>query len=376
MMTNDSDFQVHTVRVNEPSAEEVRDAFARLPRQGGLDVTCPWEQRLKLLSALEESGAFAIHFSINEGFKAVRIVALKGKSGPCYDTGRSVTYRGTAAAVLDDDRHLIVGTIRVCEKTAGLYTLWPYRGVLSVTDAWPELLVRLDCDPVPFDCNAFDADSQRLAGMVGSQVTPDASCVEVVYPGPFRALVLKGGCVARRGVAARVPESQAGQNGLLRLPPAQAHEARPCETYAAACNARGTAFILEPLGSGATRVATDVGAVTELNDVAVAALRAAPRDFKQRLLQLIGTHEPYLVLTGSDPDVAGGCCPSTRVGAANRLAAAGALQSYAPPAPPDACAVTFYAFPGEISSAQNGNPEFRVCESIRTQAEGVMRASV
>lgn len=83
--------------------------------------------------------------------------------------------------------------------------------------------------------------------------------------------------------------------------------------------------------------------VSELTGVALASLRAAPRDFKQRLLQLIGAREPYLVLTGSDPAVAGGCCPSTQVGVANRLVKAGALQAYAPPAPPDACTVTFYA---------------------------------
>ena len=349
-MSSDSDFQEHAVRLRDPSADDVHDAFARLPRRGSLEAECPWERRLELLAALEELGAFAIRFEPLDGFASVRIVALKGKAGPCYDTGRSAVYRGEAAAVLDDDRHLIVGTIRVCDKTGGIYALWPYRGALAVTDADPALLARLDSEPVPFDCNTFDTDSRRLAEMLGNAQRPtlNAQLSTAVYPGPFRALVLKDGRVVRRGVAALVPESQAGHNGLLRLPRGRAQEARPCETYAAACRERGAAFILEPLGGGSMRVAADMGEIKGLTGAALAALRAAPHDFKRRLLQLIDAREPYLVLTGSDPAVAGGCCPSTQVGVANRLVKAGALQAYAPPAPPDACTATFYAFPGEI----------------------------
>lgn len=363
------------MRLNDPSATAVRDAFAALPRQGCLEAVCGWERRLEVLAALEECGAFAIRIEPREGFSSVRVVALKGNAGPCYDTGRSAVYRGGAAAVLDDDRHLIVGTLRVCEKTGGLYTLWPYREVLSVTGADPELLARLDSEPVPFDCNTFDADSQRLAEMLENtrRSTLNAPCSTVVYPGPFRALVLKDGAVVRRGVASLVPEAQAGQNGLLRLPLGRAQDATPCETYAKACRERGTAFILEPLGRGLTCVTEGAETVSSLDGAALAALRAAPRDFKQRLLQLIDAREPYLVLTGSDPDVPGGCCPSTQVGVANRLVKAGALQSSAPPAPPESCTVTFYAFPGEIVGEDNGSPDFHLCERVREQAATALR---
>ena len=388
-LSSDSDFQEHVVRLSDPSEADARDAFARLPRQGCLEAVCAWERRLELLAALEEVGAFAICLEPLAGFASVRIVALKGKSGPCYDTGRRAAYRGEAAAVLDDDRHLIVGTIRVCEKTGGIYTLWPYRGVLSVTEADPALLARLDCEPVPFDCNTFDADCQRLSEMLENAQRPtlNAQLTTAIYPGPFRALVLKDGAVVRRGVAALVTEEEVQENGLLRLPLAQAREAKPCETYAAACRERGSAFILEPLGSGATRVVADNRVASELTGVALAALRAAPRAFKRRLLQLIDSREPYLVLTGSDPAEAGGCCPSTQVGVANRLVKAGALQAYAPPAPPDACSVTFYAFRGEIGgrrpevgerrSELEGErprePRFRICEEVRQQAAAALR---
>jgi hypothetical protein len=377
MTSSDAIFQEHAVRLSDPSAEAVHDAFAALPRQGCLECVCAWERRLELLAALEEVGAFAIRLEPLGGFASVRLVALKGKAGPCYDTGRSAVYRGEAAAVLDDDRHLIVGAIRVCEKTGGIYALWPYRGVLSVTEAESELLARLDSEPVPFDCNTFDADCRRLAEMLenAQRSTPNAQLSAVLYPGPFRALVLKDGRVVRRGVAALVPESLAGQNGLLRLPPAQAGEARPCESYAQACRERGAAFILEPLGSGATRVfAAENPEVSELTAAALTALRASPSDVKQLLLRLIAAREPYLVLTGSDPEVAGGCCPSTQVGTANRLTAAGALQSYAPPAPPDSCSVTFYAFSGEIVTSADGRPEFRVSAETREQAAAALRS--
>ena len=292
-MNRDSEFQEHTVRLSEPAAAGVRDAFAALPRRGCLECICRWERRLEILAALEESGAFAIRLEPADGFAAVRVVALKGKSGPCYDTGRRATYGGDAAAVLDDDRHLIVGTIRVCEKTGGLYALWPYRDVLNVTEADPKLLARLEIDPVPFDCNTFDADSQRLLAQIEHRSPTADLRVPVVYPGPFRALVLADGSVVRRGVAVRVAGSLVGQNGLLRLPPEREQEARPCESYAAAYRERGAAFILESLGGGAPDVVENARTAANLTGEALAALRAAPRDFKRRLLQLIDDREPY-----------------------------------------------------------------------------------
>lgn len=248
-MIGDSVYAERSVRVENPTAEAVREAFAALPRQGSLACICRWERRLEILAALEEAGAFAIRMEPENGFASIRIAALKGKSGPCYDTGRRAVFRGEAAAVLDDDRHLIVGEIRVCEKTGGIYALGPYRDVIAVTEADPALLARLDSEPVPFECNTFDADSGRLAEKVGNvqRSTFKAQCVAVVYPGPFRALVLSDGSVVMRGVAALVSEAEVASNGLVRLPPEHAGEARPCDSYRAACQERGAAFILEPL---------------------------------------------------------------------------------------------------------------------------------
>jgi hypothetical protein len=373
-MANDSDFFSQRAQVASASAGAVREAFAALPRRGCLVCECRWEQRLEILSTLEACGAFAIRLEPLSGFESVRIVALKGKSGPCYDTGRRAVYRGRAAAVLDDDAHLIVGEIRVCEKTGGFYALSPYRDWLSVTDADPALTARLATDPVPFDCATFDADSRRLAATLENAQCPTVGGqrLATVYPGPFRAVVLADGSVARRGAAVRVSAEEATKNGFLRLPLEREGEAQACESYAAAFHARGAAFVLEPLSVPAARGASFAD-VKALGGPALAALRAATGDVKRRLLQLIDAREPYWVLTGSDPAAAGGCCPSTTVGEANRLVAAGALQSYAPPAPADACTVTFYAFPGEIGGQTSGEPSFRLLEDVRAQAAAALR---
>lgn len=247
MNSGDAVFRENTVRLSEPAKAEVREAFTALPAQGSVEAVCRWERRMDVLSALEESRAIAIRFEPTAGLDKVIVSGLKVLQGRCYDTGRRAVHLGGAAAALDDDRHLIVGNIRVCEKTAGRYMLWPYRGALSVTEASSELFARLVSDPVPFDCDTFDADSERLVSAVSGIRACDGVYVAAVYPGPFRALVLSDGSVVRRGIASLVGESQVAQNGLLRLPSNLAHEASPCENYASAFRERGADFILKSL---------------------------------------------------------------------------------------------------------------------------------
>ena len=71
-MLNDAAFLDHMVRLGELKTDAVRDAFAALPRRGCLEAVCAWERRLEVLAALEEVGAFAIHFEPLDGFAAVR----------------------------------------------------------------------------------------------------------------------------------------------------------------------------------------------------------------------------------------------------------------------------------------------------------------
>jgi len=193
------EFMAHRETLGCPDDGTVRDAFARLPKRGCIAVCCRWERRLELQRILTDMGAFAIGLRPLADFQEVQITALKGKAGACFETGRSAAYAGAALAVMDDDHHLIVGTIRVCEKTGGLYTLPPYRGLLTVTAGDADLLERLETNPVPFDCNTFEPDAARLAAQAFVPATSGDPATPVFYPGPFSLLVLRDGAILRRG---------------------------------------------------------------------------------------------------------------------------------------------------------------------------------
>jgi len=93
MMANiDSVFQEHTVRLSDPTAEAVRDAFAALPRQGCLECVCRWEGRLEVLAALEACGAFAITIEPVDGFMSVRRWRSRASQDPATtpDAARSI----------------------------------------------------------------------------------------------------------------------------------------------------------------------------------------------------------------------------------------------------------------------------------------------
>ncbi|HEY3319521.1 MAG TPA: nitrophenyl compound nitroreductase subunit ArsF family protein [Planctomycetota bacterium] len=109
---------------------------------------------------------------------------------------------------------------------------------------------------------------------------------------------------------------------------------------------------------------TSTNATHPLTPAALSALRSASPPTRDRLKKLIERQDPYFVLTGSDPREAGGCCPSSDVGAANVLVEAGVLQSYVQPAPPGGCRVAFYALTGEIA-VQGEVPSFSVNAALR-----------
>ncbi len=362
------------VDLADPSADAVRDAFAALPRRGGLRIRCAWNRRGDLLATLSDCGAFALRADPSPAFDTVTIAALKGKAGACYETGRSATYLGAAAAVMDDDRHLVAGTLRVCEKTGGLYQLEPYAGLLRVTDADPDLLRRLDTDPVPFDCNTFEADAARIASSLRPAGDAPDETAAVYYPGPFRLLVLSDGSIVRRAVPVRIAAGLVPalreRDGLLFLPASRAAEAAPAANYRDGYKTAGAGCLIEELAVIAAAGAPPPGEAV-VPEPAWDALRAAPPALRDRIRRLIAGREPYFILTGSDPREAGGCCPSTDVCAANRLVEAGLLAAHRTPAPADACTTTVYAFAGEIDGA-GASPAFRIRNDLRTRATAVL----
>ncbi|OQW97195.1 MAG: hypothetical protein BWK77_02400 [Verrucomicrobia bacterium A1] len=357
------------VDIADPSDDAIRDVFAALPRRGGLRIRCIWERRGGLLAALSDCGAFAMRADPAPGFDTVTITALKGKAGACYETGRSATYLGAAAAVMDDDRHLVAGTLRVCEKTGGLYRLPPYAGLLRVTDADPDLLRRLDTDPVPFDCNTFEADAARIAASLKSANAGSDTTTAVYYPGPFSLLVLSDGSIIRRaipvGIPAGIVPALRKRDGLLLPPPACAAEAEPAANFRDGYAAAGAGCLIENLGR-AMPVCAPAGEAA-VPESAWDALRDAPPALRDRIGRLVAGREPYFILTGSDPRNSAGCCPSTDVGAANRLVEAGLLATHRMPAPADACTTTVYAFAGEIDGAGPA-PAFRIRTDLRARA--------
>jgi hypothetical protein len=375
-------FARNRVVLESPDAAEVREVFQRLPRQASFDLVCAWDQRLVLQQTLLEAGAFALRIEPLASFREVRLTGLKGKSGPCYETGRRAAYLGSAAAAMDDDHHLLSGSLRVCEKTGGLYGLPPYQGLLEVTDPEPRLLARIESDPVPFDCNTFETDAARLAATAFAPAPSGGGTTAVFYPGPFSLLVLADGSVLRRGVGARVASALAddlcARDGLLPLPPHLAAGAVAPEDFPTAYRERGAGCLL---GVG---MRTEAGAAEPGMDVCgeagarpragLAALDGVSDELCRRLGRLIEAAEPYFILTGSDPRDSHGCCPDRRVGEANRLVEAGVLECSRERAPAGGCTAGIYALAGEITVGPDGQPSFAVDPAARRTLAAALAA--
>jgi hypothetical protein len=371
------EFMAHRETLNHPDDGTVRDAFARLPKRGCIEVRCRWERRMELQRILTDMGAFAIRLRPLADFLEVQITALKGKVGACFETGRSATYAGAALAVMDDDHHLIVGTIRVCEKTGGLYTLPPYHRLLTVTEGDAGLLERLETDPIPFDCNTFEPDAERLAAQAFVPGTSSELTTPVYYPGPFSLMVLRDGAILRRGqctqIATNIVKDLQDRDGLLVVPPLRAQEADRPINYPTAFKSLGAGCLLS---AAVTATASPVAVLdrpseASLSKQALDALRNTSDGLRQRLLRLIEGGEPYFILTGSDPKDPLGCCPNTQVGDANRLVDVGLLASYRENAAADSCTTTIYAIAGEITVRDN-HPEFTVNATSRREAAAVL----
>lgn len=350
-----------------PDAARIASAYRELPRQGRLLLSCRAESLSTTLQALEAAGFCAIQINARSlRGRTCEVRSYKGKQGPCYETGRTVSYLGAALAALDDDNHLLVGTFRICEKTARVYQLPPYVGLIRVGDADPALVAKLDAEPVPFDCDTLEADAARLDSLVKTRTEADSSDV-VFYPGPFRALVLRDGSILRRGQAARIaaeliPEL-ISRDGLLRAPDAQA---APAECFRHAYAARGAACLLGELPLAPAFVAR---AQPDLLAVA-----RSPDELKAHLRRVIAENKPQFVLVGSDPRDQLGCCPNAAVGAANVLAEAGVLDCWRAPVPPDACPTAIYAFAGELH-AVDGRPQARPDGAFRQRVLAQLTAA-
>ena len=310
-----------------------REAYAKLGT--GESVELPADDLLEI----ERAGFVGLRI------EGPRVRAWKGKDGPCFETGRSATYKGAAAAALDDDRHLLFGTMRLCEKTARVYRLPPYAGLVDVTEATAP-------GTEAFDCDTFEADAAKLAA--GLSRSAGGERVPIFYPGPFKLLILRNGDLLRRGQACAVPADLA--KALLEKDGAIAAKEglEPPNSLVEYAN-RGA---LCPLGDLAFRASTSPARAPDLEAVVDAA-----EPLRRRLLKLIERGDEYFLLVGSDPADAEGCCPSDDVGRANALVKAGVLEAWTASAEAS-CPSTVYAFAGEIAS-RGEQPAFTRNEALR-----------
>ncbi|HYE97580.1 MAG TPA: hypothetical protein VEJ18_01665 [Planctomycetota bacterium] len=325
--------------------------------EDGASVTLPAEA----LREAERAGFVGIRL---EGSS---IRAWKGKDGPCHDTGRTAEYRGGAAAAMDDDAHLLVGRMRLCEKTARIYRT-AYAGVVEVSEPDPALMARLDRDPAPFDCDTFEADARALAARLEAP-GPGDERVALLYPGPFRRLILADGTIVPRGravaVARRHADALVAKDGARLVD----GDAPAPENYARLFRERGPAALLAP-DEGAPLFRPAAG-----EDAALfrRALIGTSEPMRRRLRALLERGEEYFILVGSDPSDQDGCCPSDDVGAANALVRAGVLEAWCS-SPAAACPATVYAFAGEIRSGGE-RPSFTRNEAVRARALDLLRSN-
>lgn len=339
-----------------PKAEDIEDAYRELPRKGHMNVRCTTDRLASTIDAMENVGLFAIEIamvSIRNGHAEVR--ALKGKTGPCYDTGCTASLKIPVAAALDDDNHLITGNYAVCEKTANLYRMNPYSATIVVSPGDPELLARLETDPLSFDCGAKDELGNFIPPFPRASAEPAE--IPVLYRGPMRLVVLNDGAILRRGRFSLLSKAQfIAMPGLIRFEQGEV-DARPAPYL-------DEQELLDPTASVSVHQ-------RETGEVDWSSLEGITDDMKIHLLGMIKRDEKYFLLTGSDPNIEGGCCPSADVGEAMHLVQAGILAASNPPQASDACTITVFAFAGEITTETqpitfSTNPEFReqVCTRL------------
>jgi arsenite methyltransferase len=111
-------------------------------------------------------------------FRAVTVVAYKGKQGECIDYNQAVIYKGPFKSVTDDDGHTFKRGERtaVCEKTMGIYRKAPYAGMFEYLE--PHVEVKPE-DAKLFDCRRNVRRDPRETKGADYQATTEASdCCE------------------------------------------------------------------------------------------------------------------------------------------------------------------------------------------------------
>lgn len=378
-------FTKNTFYLDFPDQAAIDRIYLEIPAHGRVIITTRVDSIYNVLVILERTGFFGMCvIQINSLKPVARLSAYKGKGGPCYDTGRTAEYSGGALAALDDDNHILFGpggasgpggypdhdrpaipgsslrSTPICEKTACLYLSSAYTDMVKVSPANPELLDRLESEPLEFNCNSLDKQAEKLVRSLKQKPQTGGPSLAVLYPGPFRMLIMKDGSMLRRGQFTLIPKSQAStlkkSDKCLLLNINEAADVEKPKQLQKAFKSAGTLCLVENIPfENHLRSGQDL----HLED-----LEKVPKQMRSKLKSLISRKDKYFILTGSDPWDEYGCCPSREVGAANRLVEAGILTALSTAAAPGTCPTTIYAFSGEIQNKED-TPQFTKNEAVR-----------
>ncbi len=357
------DFLENRLKLHCPGESDIFAAYDNLPSAGSVEISCSFVDLSSVMHALEASGFFGISIIPGQELsRGVKLVAYKGKDNPCYDTGKSAEYRGSSLTALDDDHHLLFGELPVCEKTAIIYSLPGYKRVVKITGGNPELIARLKTNPAPFDCDTFESDVSRLANTLTELPPNEELSTAILYPGPFKILILDDGTMIHRGVPVLVSDSAVRSliksDKCIQLIGKLAENAEKPINFIDAYKNQGAVCLIE--------IPEISSQLDPVNTTDLSILDESPAEMKQRLVKLIESDSEYFIITGSDARDLNGCCPSDGVKAANRLVEAGVLQVARADSAPDACPVNIYAFSGEMR-AKDTRPQFTINQEFRQE---------
>ncbi len=113
------------------------------------------------LAAFENAGFYGMEivkrdekpWRIIEGieFRAITVVAYKGKQGVCLERSQAVIYKGPWKKVIDDDGHVLERGARmaVCDKTFNIYSRQPYAKDVVAVEPLEQIALE---DAAEFDC--------------------------------------------------------------------------------------------------------------------------------------------------------------------------------------------------------------------------------
>ncbi len=114
-------------------------------------------------------------------FRAITVLAYKGKQGPCRERKQAVIYRGPWRKVIDDDGHVLERGKRmaVCDKTFQIYNREPYAD--DILPVEPYETISLD-EAAAFDCGRSAVRDPRETKGLDYEVT-DLSGKDCCEPG-------------------------------------------------------------------------------------------------------------------------------------------------------------------------------------------------